>query len=83
MSRSAASPAPGLAKPVIVSNRLPVSVLVEGGALRLEASSGGLVAALRGIERAAWVGWPGAAVPRELEADGSALLAPRAAGPSS
>ena len=75
MSRSAANPAAGLAKPVIVSNRLPVSVLVGGGELRLEASSGGLVAALRGIERAAWVGWPGAAVPRELEAEGSALLA--------
>ena len=47
---------------VIVSNRLPVTVVAEDGQVRLEQSSGGLATGLAGAhERRAglWVGWPG------------------------
>jgi trehalose 6-phosphate synthase/phosphatase len=49
---------------VIASNRLPVRLVHAGGAVRLEPSSGGLVAALGAIsEPFSWIGWPGAVVP--------------------
>src|SRR5437667_10325066 len=47
---------------VIVSNRLPVTVVTADGQLRFEPSSGGLATGLAGAhERRAglWVGWPG------------------------
>jgi trehalose 6-phosphate synthase/phosphatase len=47
---------------VIVSNRLPVTVVAEEGGVRLDQSSGGLATGLSGAhERNAglWVGWPG------------------------
>jgi trehalose 6-phosphate synthase/phosphatase len=47
---------------VIVSNRLPVTVVTQDGEVRLESSSGGLATGLAGAhERRAglWVGWPG------------------------
>lgn len=47
---------------VIVSNRLPVTVKQVGGCYQAEASSGGLVTALRPIvqrHRSCWIGWTG------------------------
>jgi trehalose 6-phosphate synthase len=47
---------------VIVSNRLPVTVVGKGHDYQLRASSGGLVAALRPIIRqnkGSWIGWTG------------------------
>jgi trehalose 6-phosphate synthase/phosphatase len=55
---------------VIVSNRLPFTLSVEEGALRLDPSAGGLVAALEGTRpQSAWVGWPGTAVPDDLQGE--------------
>jgi trehalose 6-phosphate synthase/phosphatase len=49
---------------VMVSNRLPVTVVAENGGVRLEPSSGGVATGLKGAHdrRGAsglWVGWPG------------------------
>src|SRR5438552_3801868 len=47
---------------IIVSNRLPLSVIREGGEVRLEQSTGGLATGLAGPHeqlRGLWVGWPG------------------------
>jgi trehalose 6-phosphate synthase/phosphatase len=54
----------GLAPPrlLVVSNRLPVTVTREAGAVKLVGSSGGLATGLRGPhERSGgqWIGWPG------------------------
>ena len=49
---------------IIVSNRLPVTATVEGGALRLARSAGGLATGLSSHhERSGglWIGWPGSA----------------------
>jgi trehalose 6-phosphate synthase/phosphatase len=57
------SSAPSAPDLVIASNRLPVQVSVSNGTLVAEPASGGLAAALRGLEGShAWVGWPGAVV---------------------
>ncbi len=50
-------------KLVIVSNRLPVSVVRRDGKLEFEASSGGLATAMSSLDQAEkiWVGWPGIA----------------------
>jgi trehalose 6-phosphate synthase/phosphatase len=62
-------PAGSRADLVIASNRLPFTLVVADGALELEPSAGGLVTALDPVRaKAAWVGWPGVAVPAELEA---------------
>ncbi|MGH7629834.1 MAG: alpha,alpha-trehalose-phosphate synthase (UDP-forming) [Gemmatimonadales bacterium] len=48
----------------IVSNRLSSTVRVEGGAVRLSPSSGGLASGLRRVHArssATWIGWPGIA----------------------
>ncbi len=59
----------------IASNRLPAVVSLTGGKVGLEPSSGGLVAALRATtEPHLWVGWPGTAVPGELERPVTAAL---------
>ncbi|HEY4348699.1 MAG TPA: bifunctional alpha,alpha-trehalose-phosphate synthase (UDP-forming)/trehalose-phosphatase [Gaiellaceae bacterium] len=51
---------------VIASNRLPITLNLEGPELGVEPSSGGLVTALQGAHRPhVWVGWPGAFVPDE------------------
>jgi trehalose 6-phosphate synthase/phosphatase len=61
---------------VVASNRLPVRVTLEDGKVSTEPSSGGLAAALGGLEGSrTWVGWPGTAVPQELEARVSKRLA--------
>lgn len=47
---------------LIVSNRLPVTAVVENGNLELKASTGGLATALKqvfGDANAKWIGWPG------------------------
>jgi len=68
-----------MARLVVVSNRLPFTLQVEGAGEKLEfaPSAGGLVSALSAyLENKhredptfehLWVGWPGTAVPQELE----------------
>ncbi len=69
-------PAPDVCDVVIASNRLPFTLTLDDGDLRGEPSSGGLVAALQGArERTTWVGWPGSAIPPELEGDAEAIAA--------
>jgi trehalose 6-phosphate synthase/phosphatase len=48
---------------VVVSNRLPVSVVKENGRLEYQASPGGLATAMSSLEQSdkIWVGWPGIA----------------------
>jgi trehalose 6-phosphate synthase/phosphatase len=63
---------------VVVSNRLPFTLQVSGERLEAAPSAGGLVSALSAYLEAKhredpafehlWVGWPGAAVPSELQA---------------
>jgi len=61
---------------VIASNRLPFTLSLEDGSLRGEPSSGGLVTALQAArDRTTWVGWPGTAIPPELEAEAEAFAA--------
>lgn len=66
-----------VARLIIVSNRLPITVNVNGSKISLSSSSGGLVSALAAyLERRQqedpsfeylWVGWPGNTVPQALE----------------
>ena len=47
---------------LIVSNRLPVTIRVQGGSASLAASAGGLATGLRDFHRRSgglWIGWPG------------------------
>jgi trehalose 6-phosphate synthase/phosphatase len=47
---------------LIVSNRLPVTLRIEKGAVRMQRSSGGLATGLRGVHEdtgGIWIGWPG------------------------
>lgn len=48
---------------VVVSNRLPVSVVKRDGELHYESSSGGLATAMSSLDQGdkIWVGWPGIA----------------------
>ena len=58
---------------MIVSNRLPVTVRRSRGELRIEKSSGGLVAAMQPAMQhrgGTWVGWPGGDLPEEKSLDG-------------
>ncbi|XXY48977.1 bifunctional alpha,alpha-trehalose-phosphate synthase (UDP-forming)/trehalose-phosphatase [Sorangium sp. So ce269] len=69
-----------MARLLIVSNRLPISVRVDRGALSLTRSSGGLAAAMRGPHErmcALWIGWPGsvAGLSPEQRQDADAALA--------
>ena len=54
-----------MSKIVIVSNRLPIKIVEEGGTLNYLPSDGGLASGLGSIYRKGkniWVGWPGTAV---------------------
>ncbi len=63
---------------VIASNRLPVRLAARAGEIELEPTAGGLVSALRSIGgETTWIGWPGAVVPRGLEAEATRRLAER------
>ncbi|WP_438029901.1 bifunctional alpha,alpha-trehalose-phosphate synthase (UDP-forming)/trehalose-phosphatase [Sorangium sp. So ce233] len=69
-----------MARLLIVSNRLPISIRVDRGALCLTRSSGGLAAAMRGPHErmcAVWIGWPGsvAGLTPEQRQDADAALA--------
>jgi trehalose 6-phosphate synthase/phosphatase len=67
---------------VIASNRLPITLTLDGGEIGVEPSAGGLVAALRGAKRPnVWVGWPGTPVPRGLQDEASRLIAREACEP--
>jgi trehalose 6-phosphate synthase/phosphatase len=71
---------------VLVSNRLPVTVIQNDGELKFEKSAGGLVSGLSAYldslrssplagSRYLWVGWPGATVNKEEEEDVKSELA--------
>lgn len=47
---------------ILVANRLPVSLDLSGGEVKVQNSSGGLATGMRGLsqqEQTSWVGWPG------------------------
>jgi trehalose 6-phosphate synthase/phosphatase len=51
-----------VARVIVVSNRLPVTIDVEANAIDVRPSSGGLAAALRSVHArgdSLWLGWPG------------------------
>jgi trehalose 6-phosphate synthase/phosphatase len=53
----------------IASNRLPISLTIDGSSIEARPSSGGLAAALQGVAQDApfdWIGWPGCVVPEAL-----------------
>ena len=57
------SAAPG--RLLIVSNRLPMTMRVQQGAVRVQRSSGGLATGLRGVHEdtgGIWIGWPGLSI---------------------
>ena len=50
---------------LIVSNRLPMTMRVQDGAVHVQRSSGGLATGLRGVHEETngiWIGWPGLSV---------------------
>jgi trehalose 6-phosphate synthase/phosphatase len=69
----------GSGRVLIVSNRLPVSVSRENGALEIRPSAGGLATGLGGVHAGSgsvWLGWSGAAT-GELSAEEEHLLESR------
>jgi trehalose 6-phosphate synthase/phosphatase len=57
-----------MAKTIIVSNRLPVKMKVEGGKLSYKPSEGGLATGLGSIYKEGeniWLGWPGLATDKK------------------
>ena len=67
---------------LITSNRLPVSVALDGDEPSLTPSSGGLVAGLRTTALGRlWIGWPGATVPGRLEGRVAEALAAESCRP--
>ncbi len=65
-------PRPAERSLVVASNRLPISLRIEGDQWTSARSSGGLAAALEGLAKEdpfTWVGWPGCQVPDELQPD--------------
>ncbi len=60
----------GTGRLILVSNRLPVTVVRKKGRLKLQQSTGGLATALASIHRVfggLWVGWPGITSDRVAE----------------
>ena len=62
-------------KLVVVSNRLPVSVVKQSGKLEYQASPGGLATAMSSLEQTdkIWVGWPGIASDNLTDAEKSEI----------
>jgi trehalose 6-phosphate synthase/phosphatase len=61
---------------VIASNRLPVRLTTERGALSVHPSAGGLASALRAVRGdSVWIGWPGSVVRESLQAEAAERLA--------
>jgi len=63
---------------VIVSNRLPFTVIIQDGVMQFQASAGGLVTGLASFQESRehasalpfehlWVGWPGSSVDSSLQ----------------
>jgi trehalose 6-phosphate synthase/phosphatase len=55
--------AAAMSRLILVANRLPVSLDLSGGQVKVQDSSGGLASGMRGLskqEHVSWVGWPGA-----------------------
>eukprot|EP01113_Clastostelium_recurvatum_P043489 TRINITY_DN7201_c0_g1_i5.p1 TRINITY_DN7201_c0_g1~~TRINITY_DN7201_c0_g1_i5.p1 ORF type:complete len:847 (-),score=163.89 TRINITY_DN7201_c0_g1_i5:109-2625(-) len=71
---------PGLSESqiIVVSNRLPVSLKKERTGWNVKLSSGGLVAALSGMDKekypSVWVGWPGCGIVDEEKDEVAGLL---------
>ena len=76
----------GFVNLVLVSNRLPVTIIQDGAGLKFEKSGGGLVSGLSAYldslrssplagSRYLWVGWPGATVDQQQEQDVKSELA--------
>ncbi len=66
------------ARLIVASNRLPVSVQLDGNGVRANPSAGGLQSALVGLQHSepfTWVGWPGAVIPPAAQDQVRALLA--------
>ncbi|HWZ90077.1 MAG TPA: bifunctional alpha,alpha-trehalose-phosphate synthase (UDP-forming)/trehalose-phosphatase [Polyangiaceae bacterium] len=56
---------------ILVANRLPVSVDLSGGQVKIQPSNGGLATGMRGLakaEQTSWVGWPGGTPSEEQRA---------------
>ncbi|MFN0154110.1 MAG: trehalose-6-phosphate synthase [Gaiella sp.] len=67
---------------VMVSNRLPVQVSLDGDTVTLEPAAGGLASALGGLERdRTWIGWPGLAIPGRAQPAARAALRERGLAP--
>ncbi len=65
-------------KTIIVSNRLPVTIIEKGGQLDYKTSEGGLATGLGSIYREGsnvWLGWPGIVVKDEHKEEVTAFLA--------
>lgn len=65
-------------KTIIVSNRLPVTIIEKGGQLDYKTSEGGLATGLGSIYREGsnvWLGWPGIVVKDEHKEEITAFLA--------
>lgn len=61
-----------MAKTIIISNRLPVTIKSEGGKVTFQKSSGGLASGLSAImakNETLWIGWPGAHVDQSNKED--------------
>ncbi|KAL1998776.1 hypothetical protein VTN02DRAFT_5591 [Thermoascus thermophilus] len=69
MSPAPLDPAPGAARLLLVSNRLPITIRrSEAGKYEFSMSSGGLVTGLSGLSKTTtfqWYGWPGLEVPED------------------
>jgi len=53
----------GMSRLILVANRLPVSLDLSDGEVKIQDSAGGLATGMRGLskqEQTSWVGWPGA-----------------------
>src|SRR4051794_22912548 len=65
-ARCGLSPAKGfgMSRLILVANRLPVSLDLSDGQVKVQPSAGGLATGMRGLgkqEQTSWVGWPGGA----------------------
>ena len=73
-----------MAKLIIVSNRLPVTVSAEKGQIEFKDSAGGLATGMSSFyqeRNAVWIGWPGNVPPRRQAEVRSRLAAERSAEP--
>ena len=68
MTSSPAPPSPS--RLLVVSNRLPVSIVEDNGTYNFFPGSGGLITGLSGLSKSTtfqWYGWPGLEVPEAAQ----------------